>query len=234
MRRYKGSAWAVARSRSPVALRHDQRCLNVVVLYVVWNHVGVADNLDDFSVWGSDADGHSYVRNLLGRDGWDNAIGRIAQFTDCDGRVQEFRDAVLDLKDKLEAEVIHADTESAIVRLTQMFDQPWARFVDPALSKAQTSPTSGSLIVLWECSDHSIGLHDKGRAKWRLVSGMKEIKDLYDFLEVGDDEEESLDDLELEIFENISTAELLSEEDLERRKLLDESRRAALEQDDEA
>lgn len=190
----------------------------------------MGEDLDDFSVWGTDAAGQSFVRNLLGRAGWDNPVARNAQLNDCDGDVEEFMEAVLDLKEKLESDAVHADTESGILRLTRMFDQPWARFVDPALSRAQTSPTSGSLIVLWECSDHSIGLHDKGRAKWTAVSGMKEIQDLHEFLELGD--EDVLDELEQEIVERASSTEFLSEEDLERRELLDEGRRAVLEQNE--
>lgn len=185
----------------------------------------------DSETWISEPAGHAFVRNLLAGSGWDEFTSRRARVDDCEGHLEDFMEAVLDLKAKLERHECFADTEASIFGLTRMFTQPWARFVDPALSMAQTSPQHGSLVVLWECPEHILGLHKREKTRWRLVSGVDEILDLREFLDI--DDEELIDATEVEHVAQIPTTEYLSPTDMEYRKLLSKERLERLEQEQE-
>jgi hypothetical protein len=143
--------------------------------------------------------------------------------------------AVRRLKERLEADNgLVADTDQQIVALARDADRPWARYVDPALSRAKLLPTNGSLIVLWECADHVIGLHDRGGKKWKVIADQDEIEYLRDYYE-----DEYFDDDDLLDYEDDTDEESnelpdlsvdLTEEDRERRRLVSSSHLDQLEQ----
>lgn len=169
-----------------------------------------------------------FVENLLGEFGWDSVRApRNDHGTfDCDLDTESFYAVAVQLKADLEAGRHFADTDQDIVALTKVIKSPWWRFVDPRLSRARTSPTSRSVVVLWECGVHMVALSDKGDGTWQARSGIKDVVDLLDQMRHDASLESEM--YEPELVDDLKIGELLQPEDHDLRRLLPEESIAKL------
>jgi len=172
------------------------------------------------------------MESVLGEYGWDSlrAWRNDHGAFDCDVDPRAFYVAAEQLKADLEAGRCFADTDADIIALTKALRSPWWRFVDPRLSRARTSPTSRSVVVLWECGYHMIALKDKGDGTWLDRSGTQDVVDLLDQMEHEAALEAEMYEPELVDTEKLS--ELLDPEDHDRRRLVPEESFAQLEDPD--
>jgi len=137
----------------------------------------------------------------------------------CDRNVRPFFEAANELLTLLKDGKLFADTDANIEELTRMRAYSWWKYVDPAYSRQRSGPHAGSVVVLWHCGDHIVSLHNRGGGHWDVYQGEDEMLDLQRFLDQMDPEEEEDEFDETPEVEKVRLTDLLSDEDLELRKL---------------
>jgi len=152
----------------------------------------VAQRYDD-----EEEEARRLVPGILRMAGWDD-IRRVEQSADCQG-ARKFAGAALQLRDALNAGKVHADSLSDVVALTRNWQQPWWPFVDPGLSGVDRSRRV--VLTLWECDEHQLTLRDTVRG-WVVVTANDGVhRELSDFEDEDDDDEQFIDASEPEVFE---------------------------------
>ena len=124
----------------------------------------------------------------FGYSGWDTH--RRDRWDNCDGNLEEFADAMQDLRAALEAGRLVVQCDADLVALQQS-RQRWWPYVDPALSDSSSQgDRRGPFITLWECSEHVFALCQNAKGKWVIYGGsQEEVTDLRFSLGVPDEEE---------------------------------------------